>query len=62
MNQEALLIDLYEVARLLNVTRMTVYNLIHREEDPLPYIKIGRATRVKVTDLTAWLDRQGGVK
>ncbi|MBR0351668.1 MAG: helix-turn-helix domain-containing protein [Oscillospiraceae bacterium] len=56
---EKILIDLSEVARLLGVSRPTVYSLLHREYDPLPYIKIGRLTKVKLTDLNQWLDRQG---
>ena len=59
MNNERMLIDLAEVARLLSVSRPTVYTLMHREFDPLPYIKMGRLTRVNVTALNEWLERQG---
>lgn len=56
---EKMLIDLSEVARLLGVSRPTVYSLLHRENDPLPYFKLGRLTKVKLADLNQWLDRQG---
>lgn len=56
---EKMLIDLNEVARLLGVSRPTIYALIHREYDPLPYLKIGRLTKVNVSALNEWLEHQG---
>ncbi len=45
-----------EAASLLEVDDKTVYRLIKR--DGLPAFKVGRAWRIRMTDLEAWIDDQ----
>ncbi len=51
-----LLLTIPEVAKALGLCRATVYNLI--QTDGLPTVKLGRAVRVRVTSLQAWLDQR----
>jgi len=46
-------IDTLAVANYLNIKRKSVYPIIHREK--IPYIKIGRFYRFKLSDFLAWL-------
>lgn len=57
--KDKILLNIKEVADLLGVSRPTVYSLMHREIDPLPYIKLGYLTKFNVAALTAWIERQG---
>lgn len=54
---EKVLLTIPEVATALSLGRATLYVLIQRGE--LPVIKIGRATRLRASDVRAWADRQG---
>jgi excisionase family DNA binding protein len=47
------LLTIPAVAKMLNVSRPTVYTLISREG--LPIIKFGRAIRISPTSLQKWL-------
>ncbi|SRR6266851_3558921 len=53
---EALLLEVPEVARLLGIGRTTVYQLIARRE--LPVICIGRCVRVPRAQLQRWIVRR----
>ena len=52
----ALLLHIEEAALLLSFSRSTIYELIAAGE--LHPIKIGRAVRLKVSDLEDWVTRQ----
>lgn len=49
------LLDIQEVARILNVSRSMVYKLI--EQGHLPSVKIGSAIRVRPASLDAFIDK-----
>lgn len=51
------LIDVEAVAKLLGVTRQTLYNW-RREGSGPPWIAVGRAIRYSRADLEAWLAAQ----
>lgn len=51
----ALSVSPADAAALLGVSRGTIYNLIHAGE--LKRVRIGRAVRIRVSDLTEFLDR-----
>ena len=48
------LFTITEVTKRCNVGRSTVYR--ENKADRLPFVKIGRATRIRESDLEAWLD------
>ena len=45
-----------EVSKYLKISRAKIYYLIQRKQ--LPYIRIQRNVRVRVTDLEKWLEKQ----
>lgn len=45
-----------EARRLLNVGRVTIYTLCHREG--FPAVRIGRAVRVSRDGLRSWIENQ----
>lgn len=47
-----------EVAEVAHISRPTVYELIKRQNNPLPSFKIGRKILIPVSSLTAWLEQQ----
>lgn len=47
-----------QVAERLNISKALVYKLISGEE--LPCFRFGRLVRVKVSDLTDYINRQSG--
>ena len=47
-----------EAASLLSVSMPTMYSLLHRRDDPIPSIQVGRKILIPRTGLEAWLDRQ----
>jgi excisionase family DNA binding protein len=49
-----LLVDLDEVARMLSVSRTTIFKLNAAERLPAP-LRLGRAVRWSVKDLDAWV-------
>ncbi len=53
---EPLLLRVNEVARLLGVSRSTAYAIVATGE--LPSVRLGRAVRVRRTDLEAWLSQK----
>ena len=53
---EKLLYRPREVAERLSLGRTVVYQLLRCGE--LPCVRIGRAVRVRATDLEAWVERQ----
>ena len=56
VDQERLLVRIPEAAERLGLSRSTVYELISAGE--LRVIRYGRAVRVPVTELTAWVKRR----
>lgn len=58
VNQERLLIRIPEAAERLGLSRSTVYELIAAGE--LRVIRYGRAVRVPVGELAAWIERRAG--
>jgi excisionase family DNA binding protein len=54
--QHRLLLRIPEAAWRLGLSRSTVYELI--ADGQLGVIRVGRAVRVPVSELTAWLERQ----
>ena len=59
MNREIpqpLLLNINQVAKLLGLSRTTVYKLI--DVEGLPVVRFGRAVRVSSTSLQQWLDRR----
>ena len=52
------LLVMKNVSDMLNVSAPTVYRLMHRQEDPLPYMKIGTALRFPESAVLAWIERQ----
>ena len=55
---EPLLVDVGEAARLLSVCERTVFNMVDRGE--LTPVRIGRAVRFAMDDLSAWVASQTG--
>jgi excisionase family DNA binding protein len=51
-----LLLTIPQVAAALSLGRSTVYELVQRGE--LPVVHIGRAVRVRFTDLEKWVAEQ----
>ena len=45
---------------MLQVSMPTMYALLHRRDDPVPSVQIGRKLLIPITQLEAWLDRQAG--
>jgi excisionase family DNA binding protein len=64
--RDALLVGPKEAARLLSVSPRTLWAMTFEQEDPLPYVRLGRLVRYSPSDLQAWLSqraartRQGG--
>lgn len=55
-NLEPLAISASETARILGVSRPTVYQLFHK--DGFPVFKVGNRTLVSVEGLRAWIAKQ----
>ena len=53
---EPLLVRVEEAARMLSLSRSTIYELLDRGE--LPSVRCGAARRIPVAALRAWIDRQ----
>jgi excisionase family DNA binding protein len=53
---QPLLLNINQVAKMLSLSRTTVYKLI--EVEGLPVVRFGRAVRVSPTSLQQWLDRR----
>jgi len=49
------LLSIPEVAKVLNIGRTKVYDLI--KTDGLPVVRLGNATRVSVTSLHRWIEQ-----
>jgi len=47
-----------EAAAMLQLSMPTIYSLIHRQQDPLPTIQVGRKLIIPLAQLETWLDRQ----
>ena len=59
MNSEIpqpLLLNIHQVAKMLGLSRTTVYKLI--DVEGLPVVRFGRAVRVSSISLQQWLDRR----
>lgn len=50
-----ILLTIPEVAQMLHIGRSTVYDLLH---DGLPFLKLGRATRISSQSLYRWIEQR----
>jgi excisionase family DNA binding protein len=53
---EPLLVRVEEAARLLSLSRSTIYEMLDRGE--LPSVRCGAARRIPLASLRAWVERQ----
>jgi excisionase family DNA binding protein len=53
---EPLLVRVEEAARLLSLSRSTIYEMMDRGE--LPSVRCGAARRIPMAALRAWVERQ----
>jgi len=51
-----LVVDVKETGRLLGIKQTKVYDLLKTRE--LPFVKIGRSTRIELAAIHAFIDRQ----
>lgn len=56
LNLEPLAISAAEAARILDISRPTVYTLMQRED--FPSFKVGNRTLISVEGLRAWVRKQ----
>jgi excisionase family DNA binding protein len=54
--RDRLLVTPREAARMLSLSRSMIYGILERGE--LPSLKVGRARRIRITDLEAWMERK----
>ena len=57
ISQQQLLVTIPQAAKLLGISRATVYALFAKGEGP-PVIRLGRSVRVSVASLTKWIEEQ----
>ncbi len=53
MSSELKYLTIEQVAEMLQVTRMTIYNL---QQKGLPFIKLGKSVRFDKDDVVAWMN------
>lgn len=56
LQMEPLAVSSNEAARLLNISRPTLYTLLNRED--FPSFRIGNRVLISVSGLKEWVDRQ----
>lgn len=56
LQMEPLAVSSNEAARLLNISRPTLYTLLNRED--FPSFRIGNRVLISVSVLKEWVDRQ----
>jgi len=57
--QDAILLTAAEVTKLFRISIATLYNLMGRDQDPLPSFKVpGVGRRYRRADVDAWFARQ----
>lgn len=59
---QKLIYDVREVAEILGLSKPTVYELLHRATDPLPFLKIGNRTKISAAKLAEWVERQSSAE
>ena len=47
-----------EAAAMLQISMPTMYALLHRRDDPIPSVQVGRKLLIPRAQLETWLDRQ----
>ncbi len=52
------LLTIKEVAETLQVNESTIYRYMADEVNPLPTVKIKGITRIKKSELDAWIEKQ----
>ena len=57
-NETDKLLTIKEVAELLQVNESTIYRYMSDEENPLPSYKVKGITRIKKSELDAWIEKQ----
>lgn len=53
------LLDGHQVMALLKVSRTTLYELMSREVNPIPSVRIGKSRRFPLDKLRAWTGQLG---
>ena len=53
---QRLMVKIPEACRLTDLGRTTLYDLINRKQ--ITVVKVGKAVRIPVASLRAWVDRQ----
>lgn len=51
------LLTINEIAQMLKLSKRTVCNLMVRDDNPIPALRLGRSVRFKRSDVEAWLLR-----
>ncbi len=62
IQQQAVLVDPREAARMLSVSPRKLWAMTFEESPGVPYVRAGRLVRYSVADLSRWAEsrRQGG--
>lgn len=55
---DKLVYDVTEVAKLLGLSRPTVYTILDRAENKLPSFRVGNRRKISRTALEAWIAEQ----
>lgn len=55
---EKLVLTTTEICKVLELSKPTVLALTHRDDDPLPVVRVGRSFRYPVKLVEMWLERQ----
>ncbi len=55
-DRRALVVNVEEAGRLLGIRQTKVYDLMQKRE--LPFVKIGRSTRIELAAIRDYIDRQ----
>lgn len=57
-----LLLDREKLAKAMGLSQRTIATLMVRPQDPLPFVRIGRAVRFLPRKVDEWIERQGSGK
>ncbi|MBC5825087.1 MAG: helix-turn-helix domain-containing protein [Candidatus Eremiobacteraeota bacterium] len=60
IESKPLVVNVQEAGRLLGIKQTKVYDLMRTRE--LPFLKIGRSTRIELTAILAFVERQRTVR
>jgi excisionase family DNA binding protein len=51
------LLTINEIAKMLKLSKRTICNLMVRDTNPLPALRLGRSVRFRKCDVDGWLAR-----